>query len=175
MAELEIHHEHSEHGDKLGQRIGILTSLLAVFLAIVTIASHRAHTKGVLIKADENDKWSYYQAKRIKLHNVELGEDLAAMLGAKDEGAVKRMERFKSEKERYTRESKEIETEAKGLESEVKLVEGQALRYDLGEGFIEIGLVLSSLYFISRKKYFPVIGVISGVAGIVIGATGLLL
>ncbi|MCU1263540.1 MAG: hypothetical protein JWO80_6425, partial [Bryobacterales bacterium] len=81
MAELEIHHEVEVERDSFGQKIGILASFLAVMLAIVTIVSHRAHTKGVLVKADANDKWAYYQSKRIKLHNIELGEDLLSVLG----------------------------------------------------------------------------------------------
>ena len=44
----------------------------------------------------------------------------------------------------------------------------------LGEGLLEIALVLSSLYFISRKKMFPVIGVVAGIAGVAIAVTGLL-
>jgi hypothetical protein len=176
MAELEIHHEH-EGGEKdpLGQKIGIVTSLLAVCLAIVTIASHRAHTAAVLTKADENDKWSLYQAKKIKLHNLELGVDLSAMIGAKGDDAVKRVDRFKKEITRYNKESDEIEKDAQGMEKVMEVQEDRALRYDVGEGLIEIGLVLSSLYFISKKAYFPIIGVISGGLGIVIALTGLLL
>ncbi len=175
MAELEIHHEHEgAEKDPFGQRIGILTSLLAVFLAIVTIASHRAHTAGVLIKSDANDKWSFYQAKRIKYHNIELGLDLSAMMGGKDAESLKRIERYKAEKVRYAKDSTDLQKEAEGLEAKVGVAEDRALRYDIGEGLIEIGLVLSSLYFISKKKYFPLIGVVSGVGGIVIAATGLM-
>ena len=83
MAELEIHHEHGEEHDPLGKAIGIMASVLAVLLAIVTIMSHRAHTEGVLLKTDANDKWSYYQANRIKYHNLELGTDLLNALPGK--------------------------------------------------------------------------------------------
>jgi hypothetical protein len=40
---------------------------------------------------------------------------------------------------------------------------------------LEIGLVLSSLYFISRKGMFPVLGMIAGVAGAGIAITGFLM
>jgi len=176
MAELEIHHEHEgAEKDPLVQKIGILASLLAVCLAIVTIASHRAHTAGVLVKADENDQWSLYQAKKIKLHNLELGVDLAAMLGAKDSDSAKRVERYEKEIGRYTKESDAIQKKAEDMEGEVKKLEDRALRYDVGEGLIEIGLVLSSLYFISKKAFFPAIGVVAGGLGIVVAIMGLLL
>ena len=51
---------------------------------------------------------------------------------------------------------------------------GQLLEV-VGEGLLEIGLVLSSLYFISRKKMFPVLGIVAGIAGAAIALTGLLI
>ena len=53
--------------------------------------------------------------------------------------------------------------------------EHRGLRFDLGEGLLEIVLVLSSLYFISHKMMFPVLGVTAGIAGIAIAVSGLLL
>jgi hypothetical protein len=45
----------------------------------------------------------------------------------------------------------------------------------VGEGLLEIGLVLSSLYFISRKGMFPVLGGIAGLVGVAIAITGFLM
>jgi len=53
--------------------------------------------------------------------------------------------------------------------------EHRALRFDLGEGLLEIALVLSSLYFISRKTMFPVMGIIAGIIGAAIAVTGLMM
>jgi hypothetical protein len=38
---------------------------------------------------------------------------------------------------------------------------------------MEIALVLSSLYFISKKKMFPAMGIAAGLLGAVIAITGL--
>lgn len=174
MAELEIHHEvHAT--DSFGKSMGVLTAVLGVLLGIVTILSHRAHTEGVLLKADANDKWALYQARRIKLHNVELGADLLQAIQAKGAESEKTMERYSKSKVKYEAESRETQKEAEGLEAESKHVEGKALRYDFGEGLIEIGLVLTSLYFISKSKLFPVIGSICAALGIVIAVMGFLL
>ena len=54
-------------------------------------------------------------------------------------------------------------------------MEDQALRFDFGEGLLEIGLVLTSLYFIARSKLFPVVGVISALIGIGMAISGYLL
>src|SRR5258708_15838912 len=100
MAELEIHHE-AEARDSFGKAVGVVASLIGVMLGIVTIVSHRAHTDAVLLKAEANDKWSYYQSKRIKFHNLELGEDLMTVLKAKGEEAERVIARYAKEKGRY--------------------------------------------------------------------------
>jgi hypothetical protein len=92
MSEIEIHPE-SEHAiDPAGQKVGVLAAVLAVMLAVVTIASYHSHTDAI----------------------------------------------------------------------------------DFGEGLLEMGLVLSSLCFISRKKMFPAMGAGAGTAGIAIAAAGLM-
>src|ERR1051326_8706128 len=99
MAELEIHSE-AEGSDPFGKKIGILASLIAVVLGVVTIISHRAHTDAVLLKADANDKWAFYQSKRIKFHSLELGIDLLNAIPERTPGATKTIERYESEKKR---------------------------------------------------------------------------
>ncbi len=165
MAELEIHHESEGAPDPRGQKVGVLAAVLAVALAIVTIASHRAHTDAVLLKTEANDRWSFYQSKRIKLHSLELGEQLVALLGAKNAENVKAIEDFRTDEARYEEDSKKVMEEAQKKEAEASRIEERALRYDIGEGLLEIALVLSSLYFISRKMLFPAIGIVAGIAG----------
>jgi len=174
MAELEVHTE-VEGSDPFGKKIGILASVLAVFLAVVTIISHRAHTDAVLMKSEANDKWSYYQAKRIKFHSLELGEDLVHALGAQGDAAQKMLTKYAAEKTKYAHDSDVAQEDAQKQDNEAAHVEARALRYDFGEGLLEIGLVLTSLYFISRSKLFPVIGAFSALLGVGFAVSGLLL
>jgi hypothetical protein len=174
MAELEVRTE-AEASDPFGKKIGILASVIAVFLAIVTIVSHRAHTDAVLMKSDANDKWSYYQSKRIKFHSLELGEDLVNVLGGKSDSAQKFLEKYAADKAKYAHDSDVAQADARKQDDEAAHVEAQALRYDFGEGLLEIGLVLTSLYFISRSKIFPVMGALSAALGIGIAISGHLL
>jgi uncharacterized membrane protein YeiB len=175
MAELEIHHETEHHSDPLGQKVGVMASVLAVLLAVVTIASHRTHTAAIIHKSGSNDQWAYYQATRVKLHTTEMGENMVHMLGAKVEGANKMLAEYAGQKKKYEEQSKKIQEEAKGADEAAEADEHRALRYDVGEGLLEIGLVLSSLYFISRKSMFPVLGGIAAVAGAAIAITGFLM
>lgn len=172
MAELEIHTEHHA-ADPMGQRVGILAAVLAVALAIVTIASHRTHTAAIIHKSSANDAWAHYQATRMKYHNLELGQSLVKVFGSKSAAADQMLSDDADQMKKYDGQAKEIQAQAENNEREAGTAENRALRYDLGEGLLEIGLVVSSMYFISRKGMFPVMGVIAGIAGIIIAATGL--
>jgi hypothetical protein len=174
MAELEVHTE-VEHSDSFGKKIGVLASVLAVLLGVVTIISHRAHTDAVLFKSDANDKWSYYQAKRIKYHSLELGEDLLNAMAIDTAPAAKMREHYAAEKKRYAHDSDTAQEDAQKTDEKAEHVEAEALRFDFGEGLLEIGLVLTSLYFISRSKLFPVIGIISALLGIGAAVSGYLI
>ena len=84
------------------------------------------------------------------------------------------MEKLDKDHERYSKDSDEIQKEATAKEEESKKEERRALRLDMGEGFLELGLVLSSLYFLSKRRFFPIIGGIAAVTGTVLGVAGYL-
>jgi hypothetical protein len=174
MAELEIHHESEHKADPAGQKVGLLAAVLAVALAIVTIASHRTHTAAIISKSSANDAWAHYQASRMKYHNLELGETLVKVFGAKGTSADAMLADTQTQMLKYDKQAKDIEAEADRDSHRADAAEDRALRYDFGEGLLEIALVLSSMYFISRKLMFPVIGIIAGVAGAVVAITGFL-
>ncbi len=174
MPEIEIKTEGGE-SDPRGQKVGVLAAVLAVILAVVSIASHRAHTLAVVERSEANDQWSLYQSNRIKFHSLELGVDLVNLLGHDKPGAEQTVSRYETEEKKYEKESAEVKEEARKKEAETLHTEARALRYDLGEGMLEIGVVLASLYFIARKNLFPVISLLFGVLGSVIAASGVFL
>ena len=174
MPEIEIKTEGGE-SDPLGQKVGVLAAVLAVCLAVVSIQSHRAHTTAVVERSEANDKWSQYQSNRIKFHSLELGVDLMNVLGEDKPGAEQIVARYETDEKKYEKESKEVKDEATKKEQETLHTEDKALRYDLGEGMLEIGVVMASLYFIARKKLFPVVSFVFGISGFVIAITGVLL
>jgi hypothetical protein len=175
MAELEIHHETEHDADPLGRKVGVLAAVMAVLLAVVTIASHRTHTAAIMHKSTSNDQWAYYQATRIKLHTTEMGENTIHLLDSKSERAEKMLADYAGQKKKYEEQSEKLQEQAKGADEAAEADEHRALRYDVGEGLLEIGLVLSSLYFISRKGMFPVLGLIAGAAGAAIAIAGFLM
>ena len=172
MAELEIHHETEHTADPTGKTVGVLAALLAVALAIVTIASHRTHTAAIMHKSGANDAWSHYQATRVKYHNLELGQNLLDVIGAKGAAADAMRKDYTAQMAKYEKQGKDIQHEAETADQSAEAAEHRALRFDIGEGLLEIGLVLSSLYFISRKLMFPAMGAVAGIAGLAIAITG---
>ncbi len=175
MAELEIHHETGHEADPLGKKIGVVAAIISVFLGVATITSHRAHTEGVLLKTDANDKWSYYQAQRMKFHNLELGEDLLSAIPNASADTAAKLARYRSDKGKYDKRSREAQDEANAIEKRSEAVEKKALDFDFSEGLLEIGLVMTSLFFISKNKIFPVLGLILSIGGCIIGILGFLL
>lgn len=172
MPELEIHHEAEHALDPIGQRVGVLAAIFAVALAIVTISSHRTHTDAIIHKSTANDKWTQYQSTRVKYHSLELGENLVDVVGANGDRANRMLADYKRQKAKYEKEGKEIMEEARRADEAAEASENRALRFDFGEGLLEIALVVTSLYFISHKKMFPIIGLIAGIAGAALAVVG---
>ena len=174
MPELEIHHESEHEIDPMGQKVGVLAAILAVLLAIVSIASHRTHTAAIIHKSSANDSWQRYQSTRVKIHTLDLGKSLVQVFGTKESHSETVLADFTTQKKSEEAKGKQIQEEAEKATEMAEADERRGLRFDLGEGLLEIALVTSSLYFISHKKMFPAIGIIAGIIGAVIAATGLL-
>jgi hypothetical protein len=175
MAEVEIHTGHGHDSDPVGARVGVLVGIIGILLAGVTIESHRAHTAAIVHKTEANDQWAFYQAKKIRGHVMDVGVTILEALGTDPARVAPAQNKLKADSERYAHDAEDIQKEAKQREDESERAERQALRFDLGEGLLELGLVLCSLYFLSKRKFFPVLGVLAALAGTLIGAGGLLL
>ena len=175
LSELRENAEHGRENPSLAP-ISVTMAILAVCVAVVSLLGHRSHTEELLLQNRATDQWSYYQAKNIRRHNYEMGVDLLSMMEFKDKAqADKVREKYQKEAERYTKEQAEIEEQAKDLEKESALEQRKSNRFDLGEVFLEIALVISSLALLSRKRLYWFLGIVSGLAGLGVAATGFLL
>jgi len=171
MTEIEVKPEHV--GDPTTRRVGILVGVVGILLSIVTIASHRAHTNAVIHRTESNDQWSYYQAKKIRESSNDVALTILQALGdtAKSQAPF---DRLTAARAKYADDAKEIQKEAEAKDKESQLEEKRALLFDIGEGLLELGLVLCSLYFMARKDFFPVLGIVASAAGTVLGIAGFL-
>ncbi|HEY2679301.1 MAG TPA: DUF4337 family protein [Steroidobacteraceae bacterium] len=173
MPEIEVTPEHA--ADPNTRRVGILVGVVGILLSVVTIAGHRAHTQAVIHRTESNDAWSYYQAKKIRENTEEVALVLMQALGsdpAKTEAVAGKLE---AARVKYAADAERIQEDARAKDKETGIEERRALRFDLGEGLLELGLVLCSLYFLARKIFFPAFGVLSSIAGAALGVSGFLL
>jgi hypothetical protein len=173
MPEIEVKPEHA--ADPYTRGVGILVGVVGILLSVVTIASHRAHTEAVIYRTESNDQWAFYQAKKIRENTSDVAVTLLKTLepdAAKAEAAGRKLE---AARDRYSDEAKDIKKEAEAKDDEQKIQEKRALRFDIGEGLLELGLVLCSLYFLARKTFFPAFGVLAGIAGTAMGIWGWML
>jgi uncharacterized protein DUF4337 len=166
MSEVEIPHAHQV--DDFGKRVGVLVAVLGVLLSVVTIASHREHTAAVVYRTESNDQWAFYQAKKIREYEAEVGATIVKSLSAEPAKTDSALQALSAQRDKYAKDAADIQKEAEERDSATHLAEARALRFDLGEGFLELGLVLSSLYFLARKKLFPAIGVAAAALGTVL-------
>lgn len=173
MSEIEIHHEHGHEADAFGRRIGVLVGVIGILLAGVTIASHREHTAAVIHKTEANDQWSFYQAKKIRSEVLGVGASLSALVSPSGESRDAEA-RMSAARDHEAQEADDLMKEARAREEESLRSEQRALRFDLGEGLLELGLVLTSLYFLAKKKSFPLFGVTAAALGVLAAAQGAL-
>jgi hypothetical protein len=173
MPEIEVTPEHA--ADPNTRRVGILVGIVGILLSVVTIASHRAHTKAVIFRTESNDQWSYYQAKKIRENTEEVALTLMQALGSDASKTEALAHKLEDARAKYASDAEKIQTEARARDEKTEIEERRALRFDIGEGLLELGLVLCSLYFLARKIFFPVFGVLSSIAGAALGIAGFLL
>jgi Domain of unknown function (DUF4337) len=173
MPEIEVTPEHA--ADPNTRRVGILVGVVGILLSVVTIASHRAHTDAVIHRTESNDAWAYYQAKKIREYTSDVAVTLLDTLLADPAKADVPVHKLEAARAKYSADAEKIQEDAKAKDAESTHEERRALLFDIGEGLLELGLVLCSLYFLARKSFFPIFGVLAASVGTVLGVWGFLL
>jgi len=175
MAEVEIHASHEHGGDAFTKGVSVMVGVIGIVLAFVTIASHRAHTAAVIHRTEANDDWSFYEAKKEREHLMDVAAGLLGVVQvAQPEKAQVLGSQYAKERDRYASEAAPIQEQAKASIAASDREEARGLRLDLGEGLLELGLVLTSLYFLARKRLFPVVGILAAAVGAIVAATNFL-
>ena len=175
MAEVEIHTSHEHGGDAFTQTVSVMVGVIGIVLAFVTIASHRAHTAAVIHRTEANDQWSFYEAKKEREHLMDVTAGLLGVVQASQPQKAQALAaEYAKDRDGYARDAAKIQQDAQARETESHREEARGLRLDLGEGLLELGLVLTSLFFLSRQRLFPVIGGLAAVAGTVVALTNFL-
>jgi cell fate (sporulation/competence/biofilm development) regulator YlbF (YheA/YmcA/DUF963 family) len=189
VQELQEHAEDASHESSM-MPVALTMTILAVLVAVVTVLGHRTHTEAILNQTraamQQNvvaDDWAFYQAKKIRSNDTELTADLMSVLSiANKDEAKKKAKSYADHEQKWTADLKDGEEKAREDESKVREFEQKveenekrADHFDLGEALLEIGLVITSITLLTKKRIYWYVGMGASVVGIVATVFGLLL
>ena len=164
--ELQEHAEHAEH-EKTLRPVAFTMSLLAVLVAVTTVLGHRTHTEAVLDQNRATDQWNYYQAHKIRANDTALAADILSVVTIADKDAAKKIAKgYADHQEKRTENLKDEQEKAEALEGKVEQAEARAVRFDLAEALLEIGLVITSVTLLTRSRAYWYMGIVFSVIGI---------
>ena len=175
LSELRENAEHGRENPSL-VHVSVTMAILAVCVAIVSLMGHLSHTEELMMQNRATDQWAYYQAKNIRLHEMEAVADMVGTLAPQDkEKAAAVREKYLKEVERYKSDKETINDKAKEVEAERDLVSRRADSFDGGEALLEVGLVICSVTLLTKRRYFWYTGMLFAAAGVLTALTGFLL
>ena len=173
--ELQENAEHAEHAKSL-RPVALTMTVLAVLVAVTTVLGHRTHTDAILKQNQATDMWNEYQAHKIRANDTALAADLLSALTVADKDAAKKIVKgYGDHQAKWADELNKEQDEARALEKEVAEAEAKGDRFDLGEAMLEIGLVITSVTLLTRRRAYWYVGIVFSLAGIASAASVLLL
>ena len=166
----------SHEDSRLTLRVAVTLSILAVLVAIATLLGHRASTEEIILQTKATDQWALFQAKNIRLHEMQGFADLLGTLSPADKEKTEALrEKYLKEIDRYEQEKDEASEQAKELEKERESSNRRADRYEAGEVILEIALIICSLTLLTKKRIFWLFGIALGLIGLGTTLSGFLI
>jgi Flp pilus assembly protein TadB len=167
--------------EKWMRGVAVTTTVLAVCASIAGSRGTAAVTQTQLLTSKEGSAWAYYQAKSIKQNLAEVQQktfsvDLSQTEDAQKKSVlVREVERQGEEVARYGQEKEEIRKKAESLGEENAIMGRRGSQFSLAVVFFQIGVMLSSVAALLKRKSMWAVGLIFGAVGLVFLANGFLL
>lgn len=158
-------HEHAveeqteQTGNRLAQKIALMTAVLATIGALISYQSGSAQTEAMFLKnesilkqAEASDQWAYYQSKSVKGHVAEATLDTATAPEVRAKYA-NQLAKLEIEKAEIQAEAKKLQARSRTLseESEAKLRPHERLA--LAMTFIQIAVALAAITVLTRRTW----------------------
>ena len=170
------HAEHAEHAahenDPFISRVSITIALLAV-IATVTGSLETIEDGSAIIAAQEavlaqdkaTDQWSYYQAKGVKAEVYQVAADQG---GARAEGYAKKAKAEEAKQDKAHDEATNLEKEREAAIALSQSHEQRHHRLALGATLLEMGIAISTIAIITRKRWPWTVSGVLGAAGVAV-------
>jgi hypothetical protein len=160
--------EHVHHAEgPFDKAVAGTMAIIAALLAVVSVLGQHYNTEKLLAQGKASDTWAYSQAKDIRHYIAQSTHDSVKDLRP---GSTL-VATYDQDAKRYKKEASEIQEKARDYEKERDALGEKADRFHLGEVFLEIAIVLSSLAILTKRRPLFWGGCLSGIAGLVIAAT----
>ena len=167
--------------EKWMKGVAITTTVLAVLTAIAASRAGYCVAKNQVLTALEGSKWAYYQAKSLKQNLAETQKSSfeVSVLGAttpeQKDLLDKELKTYGSEITRYEQEKTQIKTDAENVGKDNQTISRRGNQFSMSVVFFQIGIMLSSVAALLKRKELWLVGLIFGCVAIVYLANGLFL
>ena len=174
----EVAHEathEAAHGNRNSKLIGLLISVLALFLAVSEMLGKSAQTHALALNIEASDTWNFFQAKTIRqtmlrtnMENLKLQTDVSKPEVEKQMSAWQAtIDRWESEPS--TNEGrKELIKKAKEIEAKRDGYLEQYHAYEFASLLIQLGIVLSSVTLLTSIMWFSAGSIGLGLGGLAV-------
>ena len=164
--------------DSFERHVAVCIAVLAALLAFVSMRGDNAKTDSGLRTTEASNQWSYFQAKAIREHTLNVEINLLSAINPSAlnvEVANALTMSAKQEIARYKTEREDIKAKAEALTDEASAFSDINDRCDLGALFMQIAIVILSAAILSRMNLMFYSGAALGLAGAVTGLSSLLI
>jgi hypothetical protein len=148
-------------------------------------------TKAGIRHSEESNKWNYYQANKFRSHMYQSNQDLLKEVNTalgKQNASSPAVKRWQRQIDKYESRLPEEKKKAEAIEQEVQRLQEEASeklaqshhahlrsdRFDYGELFVELALVLCSIAVLTKRAGFWYVGLVCCLAGTLVAITGVL-
>jgi hypothetical protein len=179
------HSEHIEHASHSNKGIALLISVLALFLALSETLGKSAQTAAISFNVQASDDWAFYQAKTIRMGQLQTAADTLTLLtkSAADAdvkaAAAKQVEVWRKEAARNDDDPgrtgrKQLMEKARESEERRETSLARYHNYEFASAAFQIGIVLASATIITSMIWLAWVAGGLGIVGIGFTAIGLL-
>jgi hypothetical protein len=179
------HAEHIEHAGHSNKRIALLIAVLALFLALSETLGKSAQTGAISYNVLASDQWAFYQAKTIRLGQVQTAADaLTLVMAATTDPALKeaqakqidiwRKEAARSDDDPGRNGRKQLMERAREAEHHRDLDMAKYHHFEVASAAFQIGIVLASATIITGMAALAWIAGGLGIVGLFFMGIGLI-
>ena len=174
----EITHEathEASHGNRSAKLIGLLISVLALFLAVSEMLGKSAQTHALALNIEASDTWNFFQAKTIRQTMLRTNmEGMKLQADVSKPEVEKQMSAWQATIDRWESEPstnegrKELIKKAKEIEAKRDGYLEQYHAYEFASLLIQLGIVLSSVTLLTSIMWFSAGSIGLGIAGLAV-------